>query len=93
MGISKVSVDQSHHRLMMAIGDAIRVHTTHTPMTLEGIVGVVAFCAGAAIMRGGNGRVNRRQLREMAIANIDYGMDAMRSSEANTSLILPESLQ
>lgn len=87
MAVAKVKVSESHERLML------RLHTTHSPMSIDGIVGVLAFCAGAAIVRGGDGRVNRRQLREMAVANIDFGMEAMRSSVANTSLILPEGLQ
>lgn len=93
MGIAKAKVSEAHERLMHAIGEAIRVHTTHTPMEIDGIVGVLGFCTGAAIMSGGQGRTDRRQLREMAVANIDYGMDAMRSSVANTSLILPDSMQ
>lgn len=93
MAIGKVKVGEGQERLMLAIGDAIRIHTTQSPMSIQDIVGVITFCAGAAIMRGGTDRLDRRQLREMAIANIDYGMDAMRSSVADTSLILPDGLQ
>lgn len=93
MAISKVRVGEAQEKLMLAIGEAIQRQTMQSPMSLEEIVGVVAFCAGAAIMRGGGSRTDRRQLREMAVANIDYGMDAMRSSVANTSLILPGGLQ
>lgn len=93
MAVSKVKVGDAQERLMLAIGDAIRIQTTQCPMSLQEIVGVVAFCAGAVIMRGGSDRLGRRQLREMAVANIDYGMDAMRSSAANTSLILPTGVQ
>lgn len=92
MSIAKTKMDESHERLMMAIGDVIALHTTHTPMRIEGIVGVLAFCAGAAIMRDPNtNRTVRRQLKEMAAANIELGMDAMRNS--HTSLILPGDLQ
>lgn len=91
MGITKTKVDENHHRLMMALGETIRQHTSQSPMTIEGIVGVLAFCAGAAIMRDPNtNRNTRRMLREMAASNIDSGMDAMRGSQ--TSLILPGDL-
>lgn len=88
MAVTKTKVDESHERLMLAIGDVIAQYTTHTPMKIEGIVGVLAFCAGAAIMRDPNtNRQTRRNLKEMAEANIQYGMDAMRQS--STSIILP----
>lgn len=93
MSISKVKVSEAHDRLMMAIGETIRLHTTHNPMPLEGIVGVLAFCAGAAIGKGEKNRFMRGKMREMAAANIDFGIDAMTSSIAHTSLILPESMQ
>jgi hypothetical protein len=76
---------------MMAIGDTIARYTTATPMKIEGIVGVLAFCAGAAIMRDPNTNMKtRRELKEMAAANIEFGMEAMRQSA--TSLILPGDL-
>lgn len=56
MSISKVKVSESHERLMLAIGETIRIHTQQSPMPLEGIVGVLAFCSGAAISRGSRGR-------------------------------------
>lgn len=93
MGINKVRVSDSHERLMLAIGETIRLHTTQSPMNLEGIVGVLAFCSGAAIARGSKTRNMRRLMREMAVANIDFGLDAITSSMANSSLILPEGVQ
>lgn len=91
MAIKKVAVDDNHQKLMLAIGDVIARHTAQNPMRIEGIVGVLAFCAGAAIMRDPNtARTVRRQLKDMAAANIEYGMDAMRGSQ--TSLILPSGL-
>lgn len=91
MATVKTQVDDNHRRLMLAIGDVIAQHTTHSPMKIEGIVGVLAFCAGAAIMRDPNtNRQVRRNLKEMAAANIEYGMDAMRGSQS--SLILPAGL-
>lgn len=92
MATVMTQVDDNHRALMLAIGDTIARHTTKSPMKIEGIVGVLAFCAGAAIMRDPNtNRQVRRQLKEMATANIEYGMDAMRGSQS--SLILPGDLQ
>lgn len=93
MSLSKVSVNESHTRLMLAIGDAIFAQTSKSPMSEEDILGVLGFTLGSAIARAGKGRTSRRMLREMAVANIDRGLDAMVSSMANTSLILPESMQ
>lgn len=93
MGISKVRVPESSHRLMLAIGEAIRQFTTQQPMTHENIVGVLGFCTGAAIARGADSRSVRRQMREMAVGNVDLGMQAMTSSMANTSLIIPDGVQ
>lgn len=91
MAIVKQAVDDSHRKLMLAIGDVIARHTAQSPMRIEGIVGVLAFCAGAAIMRDPNtNRTVRRQLKEMAAANIEYGMDSMRASQS--PLILPSDL-
>jgi hypothetical protein len=93
MAIGKVKVGESHERLMYAIGEAIRVQTSVSPMSEEDIIGVLGFTLGCAIARAGKGRINRRQLREMAVANVDSGLNAMTSSMANTSLILPDSVQ
>ena len=93
MSISKVKVGESHERLMHAIGETIRIHTSQSPMTAEAIAGLLAFCSGAALGRGANGRNERRQYREMAVANIDFGLEAMVSSMSNTSLILPDGMQ
>lgn len=92
MAVSKVKAPDSTHQLMIEIGETIRRFTTHTPMTHEHIVGVLGFTCGAAIARGVKGRSQRRQMREMGIANIDLGLDAMTSSMANSSLILPDSV-
>lgn len=90
MAIGKVKVGESHEKLMFAIGETIRIHTSQAPMSTEAIAGVLAFCAGAAIGRGSKSRNERRQYREMAVANIDFGLEAMVSSMANSSLILPD---
>lgn len=93
MAVNKVRVNESHQRLMHAIGEAVRLHTAHDHMPVEGIIGVLGFTLGSAIARGAKDRNSRRQLREMAMANVDFGLEAMVSSMANTSLILPEGVQ
>jgi hypothetical protein len=89
MAISKVKVGESHERLMLAIGDVIRIHTTQSPMTHDHIVGCLAFTLGAAIGQAKT-RGERHQLRKMADANVDYGTQAITGSEATSRLILPE---
>lgn len=86
---AEVKVNDSHHRLMLAIGDTIAKHTTATPMAIDEIVGVLGFCAGAAIIRGAVRPNYRRELRQVAVGNIDSGMDAMRRATTGSSLILP----
>jgi ADP-dependent phosphofructokinase/glucokinase len=93
MAVSKVRVGESHTRLMHAIGNAIMVQTSASPMTEEDIIGVLGFTLGCAIARASKGRISRRQLREMAVANVDTGLNAMTSNMASTSLILPEGVQ
>lgn len=88
MSLTKVKVDQKSERLMMALNDAIAAFTTHTPMTLQDIIGVLAFTTGGAIGRA-TPRNLRRQLRQMADANMDYGTEAT-SQQTTSSLILPE---
>lgn len=89
MSISKVKVSESHEKLMLAIGDVIRIHTTHSPMTHDHIVGCLAFTLGAAIGQAKT-RADRFQLRKMADANVDYGIQAITGSSASSRLILPE---
>jgi len=88
MSISKVKVDESHERLMFAIGEVIRVHTQQSPMSHDHIVGCLAFCTGAAIGQAKT-RGDRFQLRKMADANVDFGIQAI-TGNAPSRLILPE---
>lgn len=89
--MATVAVKQSdnHHRLMQAIGEVIQKHTTATPMAIDEIVGVLGFCAGAAIVSGCQSNNVRRRMREVAFDNVDNGMDAMRRAVTGSSLILP----
>lgn len=93
MSISKVRVGENHSRLMLAIGEAVRLHTSQSPMAEEDIIGVIGFTLGSAIARAAKTRHDRRQFREMAVANVDSGIQAMTSSMANTSLIIPGGVQ
>lgn len=88
-GTATVRLSESHHRLMLAIGDVIAKHTTQSPMAIDEIVGVLGFCAGAAIVKGCKSNGNRKRMRIVAVDNIDSGMDAMRRAVTGSSLILP----
>lgn len=88
--LAEVKLSEDHRRLMLAIGDAIAKHTTHSPMTLEAIVGVLGFCAGAAIVPGTGNRKTQRKLHAIATGNVDNGMEAMTRAVSGSSLILPE---
>lgn len=74
---------------MQAIGALIMEHTKQSPMAIDEVVGVLGFCAGAAIVSGCELPSNRRRMRTVAVDNIDSGMDAMRRAEMGTSLIIP----
>lgn len=89
MSISKVKVDERHEKLMLAIGDTIQRFTQQTPMTHESIVGVLAFCTGAAIGQAKT-RGERFQLRKMADANVDFGTQAITGQGAWNRFIMPE---
>jgi hypothetical protein len=93
MSISYTKVNDGHQRLMIAIGDAIRTQTALSPIPVDEIIGVLGFTLGAAIARGANGRNSRRQLREIAVANVDSGLQATTQSMASSSLILPNGVQ
>lgn len=89
MSYTKVKVDERHEKLMLAIGDTIQKFTQQTPMTHESIVGVLAFCTGAAIGQGKT-RGERRKLREMADANVGFGTEAIAGASSYGGIILPE---
>jgi hypothetical protein len=88
MSISKVKINESAERLMTAIQQTVMQHTTQSPMTLEAIIGCLAFTTGAAIGQG-KSRGERHQLRNMADSNVDLGIQATSGSQAS-SIILPE---
>lgn len=89
MAVTEVSTDANHHRLMDAIAAAVQAHTTVSPMAIDEIVGVLAFCTGSAIVSGCKAPSNQRKMRVVALANIDTGMDVMRRAQSGSSLILP----
>jgi len=82
----RVKTSVAQERLMDAIGLAVRQHTLVSPMGVDEIVSVMAFATGCAIGQG-DSRRDRRLLREMAVANIDHGLDAVMGKAGN--LILP----
>lgn len=83
---TQVGASHAQVKLMDAIGNAIMRHTTISPMTEEDIISVMGFATGCAIGQA-RSRKDRRLLRETAIANIDYGLDQIRSQGAG--LIMP----
>lgn len=87
----EAKVNEAQHRLMLAIGDTIANHTKTTPMRVDEIAGVLGFCAGAAIVKGIESDRVRRTARQVAIGNVDNGMEAMRRATAgsNSGLIIP----
>ncbi|MGE0231423.1 MAG: hypothetical protein AB7O39_03200 [Flavobacteriaceae bacterium] len=89
MAAIDVKLSRDHRELMLSIGDVIAAHTAKSPMTVEAIVGVLGFCAGAAIVRGEASDRKRRDLRSIAAGNIDNGMDAMRRATTGSRIILP----
>jgi dienelactone hydrolase len=90
MAIVSVATSESHQKLMQAISDAVQAHTRQSPMMIDEIVGIIGFCAGAAIVSGCKSHNDRRKLRAVVNANVDNGMDAMtRAVVGSTSLIIP----
>ncbi|OWK18310.1 hypothetical protein AJ88_03775 [Mesorhizobium amorphae CCBAU 01583] len=89
MAIVSAAASESHHKLMQAIGEAVASHTRQSPMMIDEIVGIIGFCAGAAIVSGCKGHSNRKKMRAVVAANVDHGMDVMARAERNTSLIIP----
>lgn len=74
---------------MQAIGDAVAAHTRQSPMMIDEIVGILGFCAGAAIVSGCKGHGNRKKMRAVVNANVDHGMEVMARAAAGTNLIIP----
>lgn len=87
--LEDVRLTQSHRELMLAIGDVIARHTKRSPMALEEIVGVLSFCAGAAICKGERHFDKRRKLREVAVGNVDNGMETMSRAVTGSNIIIP----
>lgn len=87
--IAKAKMDERVGRLIAAIDETIRKHTTESPMTLEQIIGTLAFMTGGAIGHVA-GRNERRLARRMADANLDYGCEATSGMKQSSGLILPD---
>lgn len=64
-------------------------HTRQSPMMIDEIVGILGFCAGAAIVSGCKSHGNRKKMRAVVRANVDYGMEVMTRAATGSSLILP----
>jgi hypothetical protein len=90
MTLATVKVGESAERLIASIDRVIGEHTRQSPMTLDQIAGVLAFMTGGVIGHVKQ-RNDRRQMKEMVVANIDMGLDcSLKMNGRKTSLILPE---
>lgn len=89
MALTEARLSESNRQLMLALGDVIARHTKASPMPLEEIVGVLAFCAGAAICKGERHFDKRRALREVAVGNVDNGMETMARAVTGSTIIIP----
>ena len=87
--LEDVRLSESHRQLMLAIGDVVARHTKASPMPLEEIVGILSFCAGAAICKGERHFDKRRALREVAVGNVDQGMETMARAVTGSNIIIP----
>lgn len=87
MTINQSKIPESHKRLMEAIGQAIQLHTLTTPMSAEDVIGILSFCAGAAVANGKSPH-SKRELRSLAVQNIDNAI-AVFAAQPASGLILP----
>lgn len=92
MSIVAAQTSDGQFKLMQAIGAVIMQHTRDTPLAIDEIVAVLGFCAGSAIVSGCKANSNRRKMRDVAVANIEIGMDVMTRAATGSSLILPETM-
>lgn len=89
MTISTAKTSEAQQKLMTEIGMAIMRVTMISPMPIDDIVGVLAFTTGAAIGNNPNKAIFRtKDLRQMAVANIDHAIDAALKAQ-QSPLILP----
>jgi hypothetical protein len=80
---------QKVERLAQAIRHLIVQQTLVAPMTAEDIIGCLAFIAGSAAgQKEAHSAHNTRELRNMAIAYLDAGIQSA-AGEKKPALILP----
>lgn len=73
------SMDPKQVALTLAMGQAVQLFTTTTPMSAEDIVKALGFMLGSACGQPlAHAEFNTRKLREMAHAAIDKGIDSAR---------------
>lgn len=93
MTVSISKTNDAQQKLMTEIGMAIMRVTMISPMPIDDIVGVLAFTTGAAIGNQPNKAIYRtKDLRQMAVANIDHAIDAALKAQQSSSLILPANI-
>ena len=79
MTLSNVQVSEQVLRLQGHIRNTILSFTMVSPMDPEDVIAVLAFMTGAAVASAPK-RHSVRQLREMAVANLDHGLQAHTNS-------------
>lgn len=87
MTLKHVVANEAQADLMQAIGAAIFKQTLITPLTLDQIVGVLGYTTGCAIAKTDRS-LKPRDLRQMAISNIDLGLQAMATNGGH-GLVIP----
>lgn len=86
MALQHAQADGKAQQLAVELGLTIQAYTQIAPMTPEEVIAVLAFVAGIGIANA-PGPHSKREIKEMAVANIDHGIQHGKAQQS--SLILP----
>mgnify|MGYP001581955472 CR=1 FL=1 len=87
--MNKSKVSESQFFLIENMRKVIQQTTQLAPMPIEDIIIALGFVTGVAIVNGTLGIANYSQLREMALNNIDMGINTARQGNGAPGVILP----
>lgn len=90
MSLSNVQPSERVLRLQGQIRDTILSFTMVSPMDPEEVIAVLGFMTGAAVANAPK-RNSLRDIRQMAVANLDNGI--LVYSSGNAGLILPPGIK
>lgn len=77
-------------QLAYAFGMTIQTFTQKTPMTAEDIIEALCFCAGHACgQKEAHSFHKAKELRNLAVAAVDRGLDEAKRSGARSGIIMP----